>query len=237
MAFIIINSDNEKITSVDVDIFRNDCKGFIDNDIVLRSINNIDTISDLSKDAINNRDIEHKLSLNPYIEEVDSYITLDGKLKINIKEKTPVLRVYNTEGNSIYLQANGNFIPISNRYTPRVMIASGYINEEINDLQTNIYDSIYDSSHFRSVFYLNSKIAENNLLNSQISHIYVNSKGEYDLVPVIGDHIIKLGSLENLNEKLQNLEAYYKKNLTRDNWDNYRTINLSYKDQIVCTKK
>ena len=89
----------------------------------------------------------------------------------------------------------------------------------------------------RKVFYLYSKIANNNFLNSQIGQIYVNSKGEYDLVPLLGEHLVKLGPLENIDEKLINLEAYYRKNLTIPDWDKYRTINLTYRDQIVCTKK
>jgi cell division protein FtsQ len=233
----MITNDDERINNVDINIFRTSSEGFVDEEIILRTIDNFDTIENLVVKQLDTELAENKLELNPYIEGADCYVTLNGEVKVNVKERTPVLRIYNKDGKSIYLQENGDFIPLSNKYSPRVMIASGYINEEIKDLNTNIYDSIYDGSHFRSVFYLYNLIAKNSFLNSQISQIYVNSKGEYDLVPVIGEHIIKMGNLENSTEKLQNLEAYYKKNLIRPDWDKYSIINLTYKDQIVCTKK
>ncbi len=234
---MIIEDDTLDINNIEVNIFRSNEKGFVSEEMVLKTIENIDTIKLLKSSELNTSEIESKILLNPYIEEVDCYITLTGDLKINLLEKTPVLRLYNREGKSIYVQENGNFIPLSNHFTPLVMVASGYIDSDIEDINSNIFDTLYNGSPFRNVFELYKQISKSSFLKSQISQIYVNSKGEYDLVPVIGEHIIKLGDITNADEKLQNLEAYYKKNLTIPEWDNYSIINLAYKDQIVCTKK
>ena len=75
------------------------------------------------------------------------------------------------------------------------------------------------------------------MLKAQINQIYVNSKGEYDLIPELGDHVVQFGTIENAQNKLCNLGAFYRKTLTSNDWDNYKIINLTYKDQIVCTKK
>jgi cell division protein FtsQ len=164
-------------------------------------------------------------------------VTLDGKLLINICEKVPIIRIYDANGKSIYVDKNGNFIPLSNRYTPRVIIASGYIGDMNINLSNNIHDSTYIDTPLNNVFQINNLIAKNELLKSQIGQVYVNSIGEYDLIPILGNHIIKLGKTVNVEEKMENLTSYYKKNLVTEDWDKYRTINLKYKDQIVCTKK
>lgn len=237
MGFIMIVNNEAAVKEINVNIFRNSPKGFLSEEIILKSIHNLDTIDSLTVKDINLSRIEDVLVLNPYIKSVDSYITLDGKLTINIEEKDPVLRIYNKDGLSIYIDNYGDFVPLSNRFTPRVLVASGYIDKKVNNLNSNIFDTTYNNTYMRKVFYLYSKIANNKFLNSQIGQIYVNSKGEYDLVPLLGEHLVKLGPLENIDEKLINLEAYYRKNLTIPDWDKYRTINLTYRDQIVCTKK
>ena len=104
-------------------------------------------------------------------------------------------------------------------------------------LSSNIYDSIYINTPLNNVFHINNLILKNELLKSQIGQVYVNSIGEYDLIPMLGNHIIKLGKTDNIKQKIENLTSYDKKNLVTEGWNKYRTINLKYKDQIVCTKK
>ena len=87
------------------------------------------------------------------------------------------------------------------------------------------------------LFKLVLTINDSKLWRSQFEQIYVNSKGDIELVPRVGNHIIELGSVENLNEKLENLEAFYKQGLSQYGWNKYRTISLKYKNQIVCTKR
>lgn len=87
------------------------------------------------------------------------------------------------------------------------------------------------------LFELTKIIRQNNFLQALISQIYVNSKGEFDLIPQLGKQIIHLGSIENIEKKLNKLEIFYKKAMMKAGWEKYATINLEYKDQIVCTKK
>jgi cell division protein FtsQ len=47
---------------------------------------------------------------------------------------------------------------------------------------------------------------------------------------------VKLGSVENLDKKINNLKAFYKKNLKDKTLNNYSKINLQFDKQVVCTK-
>ncbi len=235
--FIIKKNQVSVIDNVEVRIYRDSDNGFLNRDIILKTINNIDSISNLAVKDIDPVTIERKLILNPYIEEIDCYLTLNGTLLINVKEKNPIIRIFGEDDISMYLDNNGDFIPTSKQYTPRVIIANGYINDKIAGFNNNIHDTIYNNSVFRELFYLTKLIKQNSLLSSQINQIYYNSKGEYDLIPELGDHIIKFGKLKNSLVKLKKLEAFYKRNLKSSEWNKYKEINLTYKDQIVCTKK
>lgn len=237
MGFIFKESRFSVVNNVEVNIFRQSEKGFLSRDMVLDLIDNIDSISNLKVSDINTKIIERKIAQNPYVQKIDSYITLDGDLLVNIEEKSPVIRFYNKVGKSVYVDGQGDFIPESERYTPRVMIISGYIVDEITNTKSNINDTVYSKTQYPEVYKLATEILANPFLSVQISQIYLNSKGEYDLIPELGDHIVKFGTMERCTRKLENLEAYYRKNMVTENWDNYSTINLKYKDQIVCTKK
>ena len=73
--------------------------------------------------------------------------------------------------------------------------------------------------------------------SNQIVQIYRNRMGEYELIPRVGAHQILLGSMENYEIKLRNLEALYKQGLGRYGWNTYNKINLKYSNQVICTKR
>ena len=54
--------------------------------------------------------------------------------------------------------------------------------------------------------------------------------------PQVGNHEIIFGS-DRLEEKLDVLRTFYGKGMNEEAWNKYKSINLKYKDQIVCTKK
>lgn len=59
---------------------------------------------------------------------------------------------------------------------------------------------------------------------------------EVDLVPRSGRHTIRFGRLEDEERKFAKLLRFYRGGLARIGWDEYRTIDLRYGDQVVCRK-
>jgi len=56
------------------------------------------------------------------------------------------------------------------------------------------------------------------------------------MVPSSGDHIILLGDVENLNHKLENLNAFYQAGISKLEEGEYKIFDLRFKDQVVCKK-
>jgi cell division protein FtsQ len=54
---------------------------------------------------------------------------------------------------------------------------------------------------------------------------------------LVGDHLIEMGSLDNYQEKLRNMKAFYEQVITRNNWDTYGKISLKYKNQVIAIKR
>lgn len=227
----------EFINTVVVRVCRNTESGFLNNVDLEKAINPKDTLLKFKLYNISEKSIERKLSSNPFIEQVDCYVGLNGEVFVNVKERNPVVRVYEKSNSSYYLDENGIFFPSSKQFAPRVIIANGYIGTIRQKNHSSIYDSVYFNTPLFDLFKLVNYIRDDDFLNAQISQIYYNSLGEWELVPELGDHIIKFGKLDNMDKKFENLKTFYKELSRLNGWNNYQIINLTYSNQIVCTKK
>ena len=56
------------------------------------------------------------------------------------------------------------------------------------------------------------------------------------LVPRSGNFIIEFGTLDNYKEKLSKLQRFYDKGLSYIGWSEYKTIDVRYDKQVICTK-
>ena len=62
---------------------------------------------------------------------------------------------------------------------------------------------------------------------------------ELELIPRTGSHVVEFGQVgdsKEIEEKLDKLLAFYQKGLTNLGWENFSTISIKYKGQVVCTK-
>jgi hypothetical protein len=57
------------------------------------------------------------------------------------------------------------------------------------------------------------------------------------LVPRAGNHTIIFGRIEKVERKLDRLLRFYREGLDKEGWDTYRTIDVRFDDQVVCTKR
>ena len=236
---------NIRVTGVSVKIDDNSHNKFIsESDIVdVFKKENI-KIDNKRMDSVNIHYIENILQHhNKSIRHAEVFRTVYGELGISIEQRQPLMRIINQNGDSYYIDNNGQVMPLSKKYTAHVIVASGYLNEPYMDhvgenMKLRMEKGNKSSGEIiPDLFKLVLTINDSKLWRSQFEQIYVNSKCDIELVPRVGNHIIELGSVEDLDEKLENLDAFYKQGLSQYGWNKYRTISLKYKNQIVCTKR
>ncbi|MBN2683341.1 MAG: FtsQ-type POTRA domain-containing protein [Bacteroidales bacterium] len=174
----------------------------------------------------------------PSIKSAQVYTNIDGKLTVEIVQRNPILRIINSANESFYIDESGEIMPLSKNYTAHVLVANGEIDQlhkslnnknisEIKKEENNIITELYIIADF---------INKSPFWKAQIEQIFVTKKGEFELIPRIGMHVIIFGNSDNYYEKFQKLELLYKKGLPQKGWNRYKSINLKYKNQIVCTK-
>lgn len=177
------------------------------------------------------------------MKNAEVYTTLDGKLHIDVQQRNPILRIINYNNEGYYVDNEGALFPLSNKYTARVLVANGNLNEPYNLRYTRNASEAKEADELGRVFFIDDLyqlakfIQGNDFYRSLVEQIYVNNDNEIEIVPKVGHFIILLGSVEDLNEKFENLESFMQIALPREGWEKYSFINLKYKNQIVCTKK
>ena len=180
-------------------------------------IQNNDYIKCVSKDILDLKALENKLSSHDMIENSEVYISINGILKIDIKQRNPYARVISDS--SFYIDNNGTKMPLSDNYSARVLLVHG----------------LNDESNIDYVFKLIKTIRDDEFLNLNVTDILIN-KSDISLRVRNCNFEVLVGDLNNLETKIKNFKAFYQKAYRDKILNNYKKVNLQFNNQIVCTK-
>jgi len=179
-------------------------------------------------DSIDIRVIEDELSGIEAIDNVDVFTALNsndtvdgGTIVIKITQRQPVFRVYSRKLD-YYVDNDGEIINWTPRYTPRAILVIGDFSKGFAR---------------ESLLPLVKYIVNDQFWKAQIDNIFVNSNGELKFIPRVGDHEIIFGKPDNYRTKLRNLKKLYTDGFRDGGWTKYKSINVKFENQIVCTKK
>ena len=185
-------------------------------------------------------DIETRLRNIPAVAKAEAYHTMDGVLHVDVVQREPIVRVFNADGNSFYIDREGWTMPISSKYTARVLVVTGNLNEPgANDGVHFVFadDSLAQASLSDDVHRLATFIVNDPFWKAMIDQVVVNSDHEFELVPRIGAQRILLGDATALAQRFEKLRIFYQKGIPKADWRRYDRIDIRFADQIVCTKR
>ncbi|MBD3749211.1 MAG: cell division protein FtsQ [Sphingobacteriales bacterium] len=183
-------------------------------------------------DGINIQDLENKLKANPFIEYAKVYLDMDGVLHADVRQRVPILRIFNLSGQDFYIDQNGLKVPLSDHFTPRVLVANGEIVESFDGKVDTLKNQMG-----KDLFHMAQFIDKDPLWANQIVQLYVDDKNDIELVPRVGNQRIIFGDVDGMETKFRNLKLFYKKAIPKVGWDAYSIINLKFDGQIVCVKR
>lgn len=183
-----------------------------------------------SLDRIDIGRMERILERNPFVKEVDVFIDNKNIIHIEIIQRKPMMRIMDGDGRNYYLDAEGNFMPLSIHYTARVPIATGFIPAHTTDfLERKQYG-------LKDVFELMTLLNEDSFYKAMIEQVHVSQNGDIILIPKIGGQQILFGNYHQAEEKLKRLKVFYDQALPHEGWDKYRLIDIRFNNQIVCRR-
>ncbi len=194
---------------------------FIEGEDVQRVIKrHYGDLSSVNVVRIDKDSMEQALCRYPVVKSAQVYYSLDGYFHVDITQRKPVLRILS--GGGYYVDEDGKVMPLSEKYTSRVMVATGNISKKF------ACDELYP-------FVMTLK--NDRFWNALIEQIIVDSRDEVSLIPKIGNFRIVLGKLENVDKKMENLRLFLQKGITLKGWNVYKEVNLKFDNQVVCVKR
>ena len=218
----LFHLDIQKCSKVQIQVDTEGDLFFINSEMVEEMIfSKVDSLVGKSYEDINIYLLEEFVNQHRNIKKAELYLSLDGTLSISVKQREPLVRVF--EGDeSYYLDDEMNHFPLSDQYSARVLQVYW---DEISESRIAILESLIDL------------IDSDNFLKAQITAIAFDENNEIVLYPRVGDHKIIMGKAEDFRNKFEKLKVFYRKGLEKMGWDRYSMINLNYEDQVVCTKR
>lgn len=172
-------------------------------------------ILEIDKDSI-----ERLLVGRSIIKSAQVYYSLDGYLHIEIRQRKPVFRVLDLDG--YYVDEDGKIMPLSQKYTSRVVVATGNISPKF--ACEKLYPFVM-------------ALKDDEFWDAYVEQIVVDGKNELILIPKVGNFRIVLGGIEGYEQKMEKLRLFLKEGIAIKGWNLYKEINLKFDKQIVCVKK
>lgn len=219
-SFANTRADNKPIDQVHV-VFNEEQSHFVTSQEIQNDLekNFLDT-SFINRTMLDLGKIEQSVLDNQLIKDADVYITLDGKLIVEIVQKKAVARFINSD-HSFYLDEDGLQMPLSGNFSKRVPMIGG-------DLKPQLLEPLKQ---------MLTVITQDEFLKSDITGIVIKSDDNLLLYSRTNKFDIEFGTLDEIQKKLDNYKAFVQYSLQDDvSIDNYKKINLKFTQQVVCTK-
>ena len=170
--------------------------------------------------------IESHLNAMPHVASAQAWLGAGGKLCVSVAQRDPVVRVMHSNGVSYYLDIHGEKLPTTTTFTARVPVVTGIPSQDEEAMTAALDDVLVLAAFWQG----------DPFLEGLVEQIHRTENGEYELVPKVGQHIVRMGSPAEAPAQLAKLLTFYRDGLCHTGWDDYRHVDLRYRDQVVAKK-
>ena len=170
-------------------------------------------------DNINTLDIENLLNSFQYIESAECAFSSDHYLHLEVKQLVPVMRIFPTNGDSYYINAEGK------RMNARV--------EHHIDVPIVNCDFLRPNYKPTDLVPLTQFINSSSDLACYVTMVDANDPHNIIIYPNIRGHVINIGDVSNLESKFRKIKMMYDQVIPHTGWWAYDTIVVKWNHQIV----
>lgn len=176
-------------------------------------------------EAINMAALEAALEKHQWIRDAELYFDTHDVLHVTVSEREPIVRMFTTAGQSFYMDSAGQRLPLLPTVRLRLPVVTGFTAAK--------KWSGRDSAVVKGISAIAQHINSNPFWRAQIAQIDITPAGTFELLPVVGNHLIRIGRAEDIEQKLSNLLMFYKQVLRHTGFDKYAVVDVQYKDQVI----
>lgn len=203
---------------------------FIDEHDVLQILNRDQNVVGAEMANIDIRTMEEMLEKNPWVLNAEMFFDNKQVLNVSITERQPIARVFTVQGNSFYIDSSCNRLPLSEKLSARVPVFTSFTN-------SNAVMSHGDSVLLKDVSKLGAFIMADSFLMAQTAQVDITPSGKFELIPVVGNHIVVLGNATDLENKFNRLYTFYKQAWLQNGMNKYEKIDVQFDNQVVALNR
>ncbi len=198
------------------------------NVIDLITMNGSDPIVDKKYRYLDLKEVEMRIKFFKFVSDAQVSKDHKGNVKVLVKQKRPIARVIYPNGVHAYIGSDGTTLSTSQNFTSRVIIVDGAYASKL------MSEDFLKTEEGKQYFDLLKMVDENKFWKAQLAQITIDRSGDVILYPQLGKQTIYIGKPEDLEIKFRNLGLFYKKIVPVKGWNAYQTVNLKYKNQLIC---
>ena len=181
--------------------------------------------------SLNLKELEEYIISQPLVKRADIYLDAKSLLHADIYQRSPLMRIVDINGNQFYLDEEGYKIPVSSKYSCRVLVATGPL-ARVDGRKLAAEEKLF----YSGLINIAKAVSKDSFVRSLIEQIDMDENGEFTMIPKVGNEKIFLGSSEMIEDKLERLKLFYKENMGRQGWNVYQLVNLKFKGQVIGKK-
>lgn len=224
------NKNNNICKAVKVELSGSTNNFFIDEKEVTGLLNATGMLKGEKITNINLQLLEKRIENDTWIANAELYFDKDEVLNVKVEEREPVARVFTTGGNSFYLDSACKRLPVSDKVSVRVPMFTSFPSDT-RRLKHK------DSLLLASVKELALFIRGDAFWNAQVAQVDITDDRSFEMIPTLGNHVVKLGRPVDYDEKFARLYTFYKQVWTQVGLEKYSQVDVQFSGQIVATRR
>lgn len=174
--------------------------------------------------------LETLLRQQPWIYNAELFFDNNQVLTVKILEREPLARIFLVQGTSFYIDSSGMRLPLSDDYSARVPMFTAFTSTKQKLLKP-------DSLLMNDIRRIATIIQQDSFWNAQVSQVNITPTKTFEIIPALGNQVIKLGNGDSLESKFDRLTAFYKQVWAKERFEKYESISVEFGNQVVAVKR
>lgn len=175
--------------------------------------------------SFNWHELKTGLNSQEWVDSANVYLDANNDLHIVYRQREPHVRIVETDNpeGGYYLDEEANRILLSDKFLVRVPVATMPLLK-----QNNI-----DKQVLLDVVKISDAILLDSFWRAACTQLDIRSNGEIQLIPAMGQQVIRLGNADQIENKLARLTLFYQQGYKTIRWSLYDEIDARFAGQIV----
>jgi len=177
----------------------------------------------------NLRILEEQLEKNPWVQDANLYFDNQDVLHVTVTEKEPVARIFTNAGRSFYIDSSAKQMPLSTIMSAKVPVFTNFPDKKfLSDKDSMLLNDVRKTAWF---------ILNDSFWMAQTEQIDINENRAFEMIPTVGNHVVRLGNGDDIDKKFHRLFVFYQQVLSKTGFERYNVIDVQYAGQVIGTKE